>query len=392
MYIYIYIFLKGGSGVIGDLSCELNGVPSGRGNAVPSGATSRAPDAKTANTKLPELEWVEESGKREVRGDEWEKGVAQDGAGEDGVAGGEVACVGVCGGEWRFESCRIVAGTKLDAMRCSYASEVTVWGCEVGGISAASCASSAVTVLHRSRVVVERSVILRTEYAAMRALGRCRLALNHSRFDARTLYTLDIEADAHVALRNVYMHRVPELAVRQDKHCYEDTLPLYRPSLYCDWCPRWVGDLMRMDVELAEGEQVQATRAAVATANAKGRVASMKGTFDLDLGFDGVGGEGKVGELIAAPVLVPMFLQDDDSDDRKRDQEGGGRGSESDGLSGCERRRGKDSQVDLHTHVTHDCWLYYDKTLDGEIFVNGRQVPLGPTSAGPSVGSVIPPL
>ena len=121
-------------------------------------------------------------------------------------------------------------------------------------------------------------------------------------------------------------------------------------------------------------------------------MASTRGTFDLDLGFDGVGGEGKVGELIAAPVLVPMFLQDDDSDDRRREEEGGGRGGESHVLSRCERRREKDSQVDLHTHVTHDCWLYHDKSLDGETFVNGRQVPLGPTSAGPRVGSVMPPL
>ena len=41
-------------------------------------------------------------------------------------------------------------------------------------------------------------------------------------------------ADAHVVLRKVYMHRVPELSVTYQKHCYPDTLPLYR---YDDMLP-----------------------------------------------------------------------------------------------------------------------------------------------------------
>ena len=37
-------------------------------------------------------------------------------------------------------------------------------------------------------------MILPTEYAAVRALGRCRMALNYTRFDPRLLYTFDIAA------------------------------------------------------------------------------------------------------------------------------------------------------------------------------------------------------
>ena len=380
-----WVLLKGGSGVIGDLCCQLNAPPA---------SMSLQNDAENAFT---EVEWVEESGEREVKDVEWERVGAEDGVAEGGETGGEVACVGVCGGQWRFETCRIVAGAKLDAMRCSYASEVTVWGCDVGGMSSQSCASSAVTALHRSRVVVERSVILPTEYAAIRALGRCRLALNHSRFDARTLYTLDIEPDAHVVLRNVYMHRAPELAVRQDKHCYEDTLPLYRPSLFCDWCPRWVGDLMRLDVELAGEEKEQATRAAVATAKTNGG-ASTHGALISNLDFDNVGGQGKVGELVEAPILIPLFLDNDvRSDGTRREKEGtgkGGTGGDGDELLTLagERQGGQDSEVDVRSDTMHDCWLYYDKSLDGDTFVNGRQQPLGPTSAGPRVGSVMTSL
>ena len=39
-----------------------------------------------------------------------------------------------------------------------------------------------------------------------------------------------------MAVRTIYMHRVPELAVTYETKCYTDTLPLYRPSLFCDWC------------------------------------------------------------------------------------------------------------------------------------------------------------
>jgi len=35
-----------------------------------------------------------------------------------------------------------------------------------------------------------------------------------------------------------------------------------------------------------------------------------------------------------------------------------------------------------------DCWLYHDASLDGQQFVNGKQAPLRPGSAGPRFGSV----
>ena len=83
---------------------------------------------------------------------------------------------------------------------------------------------------------------------------------------------------------------------------------------------------MRLDVELAGEEKEQATRAAVATAKTNGG-ASTHGALISNLDFDNVGGQGKVGELVEAPILIPLFLDNDvRSDGTRREKEGTGKG------------------------------------------------------------------
>ena len=242
----------------------------------------------------------------------------------------------------------------------------------LGGVSNASRAHTAITALHRSRVVVERSVILPTEYSAIRAMDRSRFALNHSRFEARTLYTLEIGADAHVALRKIYHHRLPEKAVERDKHCYIDNLPLYRPSLLCDWCPRWVGGGdMGTGLGMTEEDAAEERRQYMARRQGAGPKV----------------GSGGIQGIESVDFLIPRF-------DVEAESQGGdevaelGHGGEGEGaeMLTTEAAGGRSGGV---TMSTLDYFLYHDETLDGETFVNGKQPPLSASSSGPRAGSAL---
>lgn len=95
---------------------------------------------------------------------------------------------------------------------------------------------------------------------------------------------------------------------------------------------------------------------------------------------------------------MPVFLKEEDDS-------GGGVLGEEDGSDGGGARGGEESEVrrlggasaarcvgrggSKFVDSELDVWLYKDETLDGQVFVNGRQEPLGPQSAGPRVGSVL---
>ena len=201
----------------------------------------------------------------------------------------------------------------------------------MGGISEEDSAHSAVTALHRSRVVLERSIVTPTAFAGVRARDCSRVALNHSRFMLRTLDTLDIGTDAHVALRTVYFDKAPELAVQADKRCYSDTIPLYRPSLLCDWCPRWVS---ACDLE-------NVTR----PPHAPPRESGEEGLSDEATGEDD--------DDEICPYLLPEF----ESEDSLRAQMVADGGMVGDRHAGPLKRG--------YLKESLDCYLYYDAALEG---------------------------